>query len=379
MTLERVFLDAHATTAVDPAVLDAMVPWMIEPANSHSDNVTGRAAAAAIERAREQVATLIGAEPEEVVFVPSATIACNIALRSLAQPGSIVVRSSIEHPCVVETLAGLEPSVSVVEVEVDDQGLVNAEKIAAAAEHWASVVAVMAVNNEVGTVQPIHELGSVCGYLSVPLFVDMAQAAGRIQVDVHADLVSAAALSSHKVYGPQGVGALFCRRDLMRQMRPIARGGGQEGGLSPGTLPTALCVGFGEACALASRGLADEAERIGRMRDKLLRLLLEGVPGAIVNGSMEHRVPGNLNISFPGVDADALLARLPEVVASTGSACSSGAIAPSRVLAAMGLPADRIAGSIRFGLSRQTSDDQIVRAAALIVDAANALRSESRP
>ncbi|MBD8640240.1 cysteine desulfurase family protein [Sphingomonas sp. CFBP 13733] len=375
----RIFLDAHATTPVDPAVIEAMLPWLRQPANSHAGNAMGREAAAAVERARAQVAALIGAEPDEIVFVPSATVATNIALRSLARPGTTALRSAIEHPCVVGTLADLEPAVTVAEIPVDDEGLVDVDAVAEAAEHGASVVAVMAVNNEVGTVQPVREIGALCGYLSVPFFADLAQAAGRIPLDVRRDLISAGAVSSHKVYGPQGIGALFCERSLMPVMRPVTSGGGQERGLSPGTLPTALCVGFGEACALALAALAAETVRLGGLRDRLRDMLGAGISSMAVNGSMEHRVAGNLNVSFPGVDADALLALIPDVVASTGSACSSGAIAPSPVLVAMGLPEPRIAGAVRFGLGRQTTIDDMDRAAALVIAAVKALRTETRP
>lgn len=356
-----------------------MLPWMREPANSHAANAMGRDASVAVERARGQVAALIGAEPDEVAFVPSATIATNIALRSLARPGSTAVRSAIEHPCVVETLAALAPSVTLSVVAVGEDGLVDPDDVAAAAEDGASVVAVMAVNNEIGTIQPSGEIGALCAYLSVPFFVDLAQAAGRIALDMRRDRVSAAAIASHKVYGPQGIGALFCERSLMPAMCSVTSGGGQEKGLSPGTLPTALCVGFGEACALALERLETDAARIGMLRDRLLSLLVADIPGTLVNGSVTNRVAGNLNVSFPGIDADALLARIPDVVASTGSACSSGAIAPSPVLVAMGLDEARIAGSVRFGLSRQTTRVQTERAAALVIAAVKALRTETRP
>lgn len=375
---QAIFLDAHATTPVNDRVVEAMLTWLRRPANSHSTHVLGAQAAEAVERAREQVATLIGADPDEVVLVPSATIAANIALRSLARPGTIAVRSAIEHPCVIATLADLEPAVRVVEVPVGEDGLVDPDAVAEAAGEGTSVVAVMSVNNEVGTIQPIAAIGDVCGYLSVPLFADLAQAAGRIPVHVHRDRIAAAAISSHKLYGPQGVAALYCRRDLMPTMRPVASGGGQERGLSPGTLPTAICVGFGEACAIAAAMMADEERRLSALRDQLMRALLEGCPDAVVNGSTEHRVAANLNVSFPGVDADVLLARLPDVAASTGSACSSGAIAPSHTLTAMGLDARRVAGAVRFGLGRETTADQVVRASALVIGAVHALTTETR-
>jgi cysteine desulfurase len=354
-----------------------MLPWLYRPANSHSAHALGGEAAAAVESARGQVAALIGADPDEIVLVPSATIAANIALRSLARSGTVAVRSAIEHPCVVETLAALEPAIRVAEVAVNEDGVVDPEAVAAAATDSASVVAIMSVSNEVGTVQPISEIADICDFMSVPLFVDMAQAAGHIPVNVRSDRIAAGAVSSHKLYGPQGIAALYCRRDVLPLMRPIASGGGQERGLSPGTLPTALCVGFGEACSLALLEMEEEARRLSYLRDQLMRALLDGCPRAIVNGSTKLRVPANLNISFPGIDADALLARLPTIVASTGSACNSGAIGPSRTLGAMGVDGERLTSAIRFGLSRGTTADQIVRAAALVIEAVNTLTTEA--
>jgi cysteine desulfurase len=368
-----IYLDAHATTAVDPAVLDAMMPWLGVPANSHSDHAMGRNAAAAVERARAQVASLIGADEDEVVFAPGASLATNIALRSLAPPGSTAARSAIEHPCVTRTLADLEPAVTVGELPVGTDGLVELDDVADALDRGASLVAVMAVNNEVGTIQPIEEIGRLCEYAGASFFVDLAQAAGRIPVNVHSSGAAAAAVSSHKLYGPQGVGALFCRRDLAPAMRPVATGGSQERGLSPGTLPTALCVGFGAACEIAECAMAPDAERISRLRDRLLELLRGSIPGLEVNGSLQQRVANNLNVSLPGVDADELLGSIPRLIASTGSACSSGAIAPSHVLTAMGLAADRVAGAVRFGLGRTTTSEEIDRAAALVIQAHIAL------
>ncbi len=377
MNGNRIYLDAHATTATDPTVVEAMLPWLGRAANSHSSHASGSEASAAVETARGHIAALIGADADEIVIVPSATIAANIALRSLARSGSVAVRSAIEHPCVTETLADLAPGTTVVEVAVDEEGLIDPDDVATAAEAGASVVAAMAVNNEVGTIQPVAAIADVCAYLAVPLFADLAQAAGRIPLDVHRDGIAAGAVSSHKLYGPQGVAALYCRRDLLPSMRPIASGGGQERGLSPGTLPTALAVGFGAACALALSEMSAEAARLTRLRDELMRALLHGCPDAVVNGSIEHRVAGNLNISFPGVDADELLSRIPDMIASTGSACSSGAIAPSRTLVAMGLTGERLAGAVRFGLGRGTTSDQIVRASALVIGAINALLREN--
>jgi cysteine desulfurase len=370
-----IYLDAHATTAVDPLVIDAMLPWFGVAANSHSDHAMGRSAAEAVERARCQVAALIGAEADEVVFTPGASLATNIALRSLATEGSTVARSAFEHACVTETLASLGSSINIVELPVGTDGLIEPDDVADALDHGASLVAVMAVNNEVGTRQPIDDIGRLCEYAGADFFADLAQAAGRIPINVHKSRVSAGAVSSHKLYGPQGVGALFCRRDLFAAMRPVATGGGQERLLSPGTLPTALCVGFGAACEIAEHAMAADVERITRLRDRLLDLLRKDVPGLVVNGSLQQRVPNNLNVSLPGVDAHELLASIPGLIASTGSACSSGAIAPSHVLMAMGLSAERVAGAVRFGLSRTTTLEEIDAAAALVISAHIALTS----
>jgi cysteine desulfurase len=373
-----IYLDAHATTAVDPSVLDAMLPWFRVAANSHSDHALGRGASAAVERARGQVASLIGADADEVVFTPGASLAANIALRSLVSHGGTAARSAIEHPCVTETLAELAPTVATVELPVGVDGLVELDDVADVLDQGASLVAVMAVNNEVGTIQPIGGIGQLCEYAGASFFTDLAQAVGRVPIDVHKSRVTAGAVSSHKLYGPQGIGALFCRRDMAQAMRPVATGGGQERGISPGTLPTPLCVGFGAACEIAEGIMAAEAERISRLRDRLLGLLRDGIHGLEVNGSLERRVANNLNVSFPGVDADELLASMPGLIASTGSACSSGAIAPSHVLTAMGLSAERVAGAVRFGLGRTTTPDEIDRAAALVIGAHIALTTGKR-
>lgn len=372
----RIYLDAHATTAVDPRVLEAMLPWFGLPANSHSAHRSGVEAASAVETARSQVAALIGADSDEIVFTPSASIGANIALKSLAPAAQIAVRSAIEHPCVTEALASIRPAISVIELPVGEDGLVEPDHAAEVIDDTVGLVAVMAVNNEVGTIQPIGEIARYCEFAGAHLFVDLVQAAGRIPVDVHDIGAAAAVVSSHKLYGPQGVGALFVRRDLASAMRPIAHGGGQERGLSPGTLPTPLCVGFGLACEIAAREMNAERERIGVLRDRLLDLLRQGIPDLAVNGSLEERVVNNLNVSLPDVDADELLAAVPDLIASTGSACSSGAIEPSRVLTAMGLPRERTESAIRFGLGRQTTVDEIDRAAALVIRAQMALRRE---
>lgn len=343
------------------------------PANSHSDHAQGRNASAAIEGARCQVAALIGADPDEIIFMPGATLATNVALRSLALPGSVAAMSSIEHPSVSETLADLQSLVSVTVVRVGEDGLVDLESVAGVLDDGAALVAVMAVNNEVGTIQPINDIGRLCEYAGAYFFSDLAQAAGRIRLDTHRSRIAAGVVSSHKLYGPQGVGALYCRRELMPLMKPIATGGGQERGLSPGTLPTALVVGFGAACELADREMTEEANRITSLRDRFHAQLADAIPGLQLNGDPTQRVPGNFNVSFPAVNAEELLALTDSLVASTGSACSSGAIEPSRVLTAMGLPEDRVGGAIRFGLGRFNTTDEIDRASALVIDAYVAL------
>jgi cysteine desulfurase len=380
-----IYLDHHATTPMDPRVLAAMRPWWEENfANPHSvEHALGRAAEEAVETAREQVAELIGAEPREVVFTSGATESNNIAIKGAARfagasAGSEarggkdsrrrVITLATEHKCVIESVRDLEvEGFEPVILPVRPDGLLDLDVLRAALETPTLLVSVMAVNNETGVIQDLAAIGALVKEAGALFHTDAAQASGRIPIDVaeiQADLMS---VTAHKIYGPKGVGALYVRRRPRVRLAPLFSGGGQERGLRSGTLPAPLVVGFGEAARIAAaEGMLDSG-RIAGQRQILLDGLNAAIPGLRVNGTMEARVSGNLNLTFPGgVDAQALLAALPELCLSTGSACSSAEIAPSYVLRAMGIPEAEARATLRVGLGRFTSPAEAEQAAVLI-------------
>lgn len=379
-----IYLDHQATTPCDPRAVEAMLPWLsIRPGNPHSStHHFGRAAHDAVENSREKVAALIGAESDEIIFTSGATEATNIALRGvLSGTKWHAATSAIEHSCVRDTLRDLRGSGnSVTEVSIDADGLMDPEAFVDALTPKTALVSVMAANNEVGTLTPTAAIGHVCRQAGVLFHTDAAQAVGKIPMnvgDMHIDLMS---ISGHKLYGPQGVGALYCRRDILRRLKPIMTGGGQERGLRPGTLPTALCVGFGEACAIAMKDLVADRRHALRLRTTLLDILGHRLELFQVNGSLEERLPGNLNIWFEGIDGEALLSRLPDVAMSMGSACNSASIEPSHVLLAMGLTAEQAESSIRIGFGRGTTETDVKEAGRRIADEVEYLRlSASQP
>ena len=327
-----------ASTPIDEAVLEAMLPWLRAAGNAHSRHDLGQRAHEAMEKARSQIASLIGADRlSSIVFTSGATEATNIALRGLElKPGSRCVTSTIEHPCVRETLADLaRGGVVTTEIPVGADGIVDLDALSKANAEEPALVTLMAVNNEIGTIQPFREAARSCQAAYVTFHSDMTQALGRIPIDVAADGFDMASFSAHKIGGPQGIGALYMANWV--DLRPISTGGGQEDGLRPGTVPTALAVGFGEACAIAKRTMTKEAKRVTGLRDRFLERLREAGVAFEINGSLEQRIPANLNLRVEGVDAGSLVDSLFDVCLSTGSACRSNAMAPSHVLAAMGL------------------------------------------
>ncbi len=357
-----IYLDNQATTPCDPRVLAAMLPWFTERfGNPHSaEHRMGQDAEAAVEAARAEVAVLIGAEPREIVLTSGATEANNIAIKGAARharrmgdPRRRVVTVATEHKCVLESVAdtaedGFEPVV----LPVGPDGRLDPDVLRAALAEPALLVSVMAVNNETGVIQDIAALAAVARDAGALFHTDAAQAAGKIPIDVGGiDLLS---LSGHKLYGPKGVGALYVRRRPRVRLAPLFSGGGQERGLRSGTLPTPLVVGLGEACRLAGLEMAEEAARLAGLRDRLLAGLRRHMPEIPVNGSLRHRIPGNLNVTFP-VSALDLMQAVPELCVSTGSACSSAAVEPSYVLRAIGLTDAAAARTLRLGLGRFTS------------------------
>jgi cysteine desulfurase len=363
-----VYMDNHATTAVDPRVLEAMLPWFsTHYGNAASRNhVFGWKAEQAVNDARAQVAQAIGATPAEIVFTSGATEADNLMLKGAARhyrdKGDHLVTLATEHKAVLDSVHALEGEgfrVTVLPVRPD--GLVDLDVLAAAIEEKTTVVSVMWANNEIGTIQPITEIGRIVRAKGALFAVDAAQAVGKIPVDVEAARVDLLALSGHKIYGPKGVGALFVRRRPKVRLTPLFDGGGHERGLRSGTLDVPGIVGLGTACALATTERPAEAARLLELRALLHERIASRLPGVHVNGTLEPdaRLPGNLNLSFDGVEGEALLLALRDVAVSSGSACSSASVEPSHVIRALGVGPDRAHASIRFGLGRFNTEEEV--------------------
>jgi cysteine desulfurase len=372
-----VYLDNQATTQCDPRVVGAMLPWFTEQfGNPHSaEHAMGRAAEAAVEQARAQVAALIGAEPREVVFTSGATEANNLAIKGAARFARAagdgrrrIVTVATEHKCVLESVAdlaaeGFEP----VLLPVQPDGLLDPDALRDALRTPTLLVSIMAVNNETGVVQDIATLAAIAREAGALFHTDAAQAAGKIPLSAEGiDLIS---ISAHKMYGPKGVGALFVRRRPRVRLAPLLSGGGQERGLRSGTLPAPLLVGFGEAGRIAAVEMQGDRARVTALRDHALAGLRAAVPGIVLNGHATARIPGNLNLTFPTATAQALMAACPDLCVSTGSACSSAEVEPSYVLHALGLSADAAARTLRIGIGRFTSPADIDFAVAALAAA----------
>lgn len=370
-----IFLDHQATTPLDPAVLDAMLPWMKAPYNAHAqEHGLGRAAARAVENARESVAKLLRCEDSEITFTSGATEASNIVLRGLTSSGDTVVVSALEHASIAETARALRGyGRSMRRVAVSPDGILDLDSFETELAEGAALASIMTVSNEIGTVQPIDEVALLCQEYGVSLHSDITQAIGRISFALDVTPVTYASVSSHKIYGPQGVGALFVRKGTPAP-QPLATGGGQERGLRPGTLPVAACVGFGVACDLASAQREGDFDHAKHLAKVMLEGLL-GLQGWQVNGSLEQRVPHNLSIAFEGVKADILLASLPELALSTGAACSAGSLKTSETLKAIGLSDELADATVRIGFGRTTTVAEVETAAKILCDRVAHVRS----
>jgi cysteine desulfurase len=378
-----IYLDHHATTPVDARVLEAMLPFLgakFGNAASRSHRF-GWEAEKAVELARKRVAGLAGAAPREIVFTSGATESDNLAIKGAMEAyrshGAHIVTMATEHQAVLDPIRRLVRSGSEASILAPDgDGLLDLDALRAAIRPDTVLVSVMAANNEIGALQPIREIGAICRQRGALFHCDAAQAFGKVPIDVGEDNIDLMSVSAHKMYGPKGVGALYVRRGNPRvDLRPQMDGGGHEFGLRSGTLNVPGIVGFGEACAISQAEMAEEAARLAALRD-LLKLRLESaLEGTRVNGSMERRLPGNLNMSFAGVDAEALLMGLPDVALSTGSACSSATAEPSHVLRALGVGEEGARSSVRFGLGRFTTGEEVEYAAGRVIEAVRRLRA----
>jgi cysteine desulfurase len=379
-----VYLDNQATTPCDPRVLNAMLPYFTEKfGNPHSTHGMGQEAEAAVERAREQVAALIGADAREIIFTSGATESNNLAIKGLARHAlrrgldrRRVITCTTEHKCVLEAVRdlaaeGFEPVI----LSVQSDGRLDPDQLRAALQTPTLLVSVMAVNNETGVIQDVAAIAALAHEAGAAFHTDAAQATGKIALHAERDGLDLISISGHKLYAPKGVGALRVRHRPRLRLEPLLSGGGQERGLRSGTLPPPLIVALGEACRIAGEEMEAEAERLLPLRDRLLTGLRARIPQVEVNGSMEHRIPGNLNAVFPR-EGLAIMAACPDLCISSGSACTSGLTAASHVLLGLGLKDETARRCLRLGLGRFTSEADVDFA----IDAlAKAVRSRGIP
>ncbi|SDG00447.1 cysteine desulfurase IscS [Limimonas halophila] len=379
-----IYLDHQATTPVDRRVADAMWPYFTEAfGNPHSvHHAYGREAGDAVEAARAEIAALIGAQAREIVFTSGATESNNTAIKGAAHFHARhfgkrhLVTVATEHKCVLESCKRLEAEgFAVTHLPVAANGRVDLDALRAAIRDDTAIVSVMAVNNETGVVQDIESIGAICRERGVLFHTDAAQAAGKIPLDVNAAKVDLLSLSGHKVYGPKGVGALYIRRRPRARLDPLMDGGGQERGMRSGTVPAPLAVGLGEACRLARTEMDNERARLTHLQQRLRAGLEAGIPDLAINGDLAHRIPGNLNVTVPGLDAETLIENLETVAVSTASACSSASVEPSYVLTAMGLSDTAAAASLRIGLGRFTTEAEVDAAVDELTATAQRLRA----
>jgi cysteine desulfurase len=382
-----VYLDAQATTCIDPRVLDAMLPFMTEQfGNPHSTtHLYGWENAAAVEDAREKVAKLIKADPKEIIFTSGATESNNISIKGTArfykQKKSHIITTVLEHKCVLDSCRKMqEEGFGVSYLSVKKNGLIDLELLEEELKQRKDetvLVSVMFVNNEIGVLQPMAEIGALCRKYNVFFHTDAAQALGKVPIDVNAMNIDLMSLSGHKIYGPKGIGALYIRRKPRIRVEPIQSGGGQERGLRSGTLPTSLVVGFGKACEVALEEMENDAAHAKKLYERLYKNITSRLDYVYLNGDPEKRWHGNLNLSFAYVEGESLLLGLREIACSSGSACTSASLEPSYVLRALGVDEELAHTSIRFGFSRFTTEEEVDFAADQVVDNVNRLREMS--
>ncbi|HVO62053.1 MAG TPA: IscS subfamily cysteine desulfurase [Terriglobales bacterium] len=380
-----IYMDNQATTPVDPRVLEEMLPYFTEKfGNAASRNHSfGWAAEEAVETARRRVAKLIGATPKEIIFTSGATESDNLAVKGVAEScrdkGNHIITAVTEHRAVLDTCQHLEKQdYHVTYLPVHKDGLIDLDMFAGALDDSAILVSIMAANNEIGVIQPIEEIGKLCRERGVLFHSDATQAVGKMPVDVNKLSIDLMSISAHKMYGPKGVGALYVRGQNPRvKLAPLIDGGGHERGMRSGTLNVPGIVGLGRACAIASEVMPQEACHLAGMRNRLKDKILDRVNEVWVNGSMEKRLPGNLNLTFAGVEGESLMMGINEIAVSSGSACTSNAIEPSHVLKALGISDDLAHSSIRFGIGRFNIDAEIDYVAERVCETVERLRELS--
>jgi cysteine desulfurase len=381
---QPIYLDYQATTPMDPRVLEAMMPYFTYKfGNPHSRSHSyGWEAEEGVEKARGQVAKLIGADEKEVIFTSGATESNNLAIRGVAEfykdRKNHIVTTVTEHKCVLDTCRHLEQQgFDVTYLPVQKNGLIDLDALRAAVTDKTVVVSIMAVNNEIGVIQPLAEIGKICREKKAFFHTDAAQAAGKIPLDVEAMNIDLMSISGHKIYGPKGIGALYVRRKPRVRLVPLIVGGGQERGFRSGTLPTPLCVGLGEAAEIALKEMDAESKRLAKLQARMLKGLNAKLTDIHVNGDLEHRIPGNLNIGFAYVEGESLMMGIKGLSVSSGSACTSASLEPSYVLRALGVEEDMAHTSLRIGLGRFTTEQEVDTAVDELVRHVKKLREMS--
>ncbi|XP_077458304.1 cysteine desulfurase [Stigmatopora argus] len=364
--LRPLYMDFQATTPMDPRVLDAMLPYQVNYyGNPHSrTHAYGWESETAMETARKQVADLIGADPREIIFTSGATESNNMAVKGVGRfyqgKKRHVITSQTEHKCVLDSCRVLESEgFRVTYLPVQTNGLIDLELLEASMTPDTSLVSIMTVNNEIGVVQPIKEIGRLCRSKGVFFHTDGAQAVGKIPIDVNDANINLMSISGHKIYGPKGVGALYVQRRPRVRMEPLQNGGGQERGLRSGTVPTPLTVGLGAACSIAQQEMDYDHQRVTMLSNRLVHKITSQIPDVIMNGDPEQRYPGCVNLSFAYVEGESLLMALKDIALSSGSACTSASLEPSYVLRAIGADEDLAHSSIRFGIGRFTTEEEV--------------------
>jgi len=379
-----VYLDYQATTPMDPRALAKMMPYFTEKfGNPHSrSHAYGWEAEEAVNIARGQVASLINTSEKEVIFTSGATESNNIAIKGVARfykdRKNHVITVVTEHKCVLDSCRQLEQEgFEVTYLPVRQNGILDLDVLRAAIKNSTVLVSVMAVNNEIGIIQPLREIGRICREKGVFFHTDAAQAYGKIPLDVEEMNIDLMSISAHKIYGPKGIGALYVRRRPRVRLEPIMTGGGQERGMRSGTLSTPLCVGFGEAASIAKAEMGNDNEHIRRLSNKFLKEIMEEIPDVYLNGDREKRIPGNLNLSFAYIEGESMIMAIKDLAVSSGSACTSASLEPSYVLRALGVHEELAHTSIRFGIGRFTTEEEIDFAVKLVKESINRLREMS--
>ena len=380
-----IYLDSHSTTPVDPRVLDAMLPYFTEKfGNAASRNhAFGWEAEEAVEQARKQIARLIHADAKEIVFTSGATESDNLALKGIVEmyreKGDHVITSMTEHRAILDTAKALEKrGVKVTYLPVGKTGMVSPDDVRNAITDKTILISVMLANNEIGTINPVREIGKIAKEKGIIFHCDGTQGVGKIPVDVQEMGIDLLSFSAHKIYGPKGIGALYVRKKSPRvRLAPQMDGGGHERGMRSGTLPVPLIVGFGKACEICEQEMATESKRLAALRDRLQDSILKALDEVYLNGHPTERLPHNLNLSFAYVEGESLLMGLKEIALSSGSACTSATLEPSYVLRALGVGSDLAHSSIRFGLHRFSTEEEVDYAGKRVVEVVNKLREMS--